>query len=187
MLNIDENGVWRRTLNYPDFEINFDTLVIRNIATQIEVPIINRRDGYKVLNLNGQMVYYHRLIAESFVPNSDPTTRTKVDHIDRNRSNNLPSNLQWVTPSINNLNKSRIRGYDSVFIENLPENAIQLTNYHNNQLYYNYYIVNDNEVYIYTDPHFRRLNILRNGIVNIRIANGQYRKVRLVNLLINVQ
>jgi hypothetical protein len=177
---------WYQSENYPDFEINDYTLVIRNIATQIAVPIINRRDGYKVVNLNGQMIYYHRFIADAFVHNPDPNIYTKVDHIDRNRNNNFPSNLQWVTPSINNLNKSRIRGYDSVFIEDLPENAIQLTDYHNNQLYYNYYIVND-QVYIHTNPHYRRLNILRNGFVNIRIANGRYRKVRLVNLLINVQ
>jgi hypothetical protein len=94
------------------------------------------------------MVYYHRLIAEVFVPNPDPITRTKVDHIDRNRNNNFPSNLQWV-----NLNKSRIRGYDSFFIENLPENAIQLTNYHNNQLYYNYFILNG-DIYIHTNPPY---------------------------------
>jgi hypothetical protein len=132
------------------------------------------------------MVYYHRFIAEVLVENPDPTTRTKVDHIDRNRNNNFPSNLQWVTPSINNLNKSRIRGYDSFFIDNLPENAIQLTNYHNNQLYYNYFIINGN-IYIHTNPHYRRLNILGNEFVNIRLVNGKYRRVRLANLLINVQ
>jgi hypothetical protein len=99
------NFIWGRSPNYPGFEIKLGTLVIRNIETQIEVPVITRRDGYKVIILNGHMVYYHRFIAEIFVPNSDPTTRTKVDHIDRNRNNNFPSNLQSVTPSINNLNK----------------------------------------------------------------------------------
>lgn len=41
----------------------------------------------------------HRLVAEEFVPNSGNLPH--INHIDGDRTNNEPSNLEWVTPSQN--------------------------------------------------------------------------------------
>ena len=74
--------------------------------------------GYQSINIsikeNGktkkQIRYYvHRLIAETFIENSNNST--EVDHIDRNKKNNSVSNLQWVSRSENmqwNTKKFRI-------------------------------------------------------------------------------
>tara|TARA_R100001086_G_scaffold148942_1_gene78906 strand:- start:413 stop:844 length:432 start_codon:yes stop_codon:yes gene_type:complete len=61
----------------------------------------------------------HRLVAETFLPNDN--NLPQVDHIDRNRINNDISNLRWVTPSQNNLNRdmTNIRGRRKT--RNIPE------------------------------------------------------------------
>ena len=55
--------------------------------------------GYVVIDLGGQKNkktrQLHRLIAETLIPN--PDNLECVDHIDGNKSNNHPSNLQWIT------------------------------------------------------------------------------------------
>lgn len=38
-----------------------------------------------------------RLVAEAFVPNDDPMTKTTVDHIDGDKTRNTPDNLQWLS------------------------------------------------------------------------------------------
>jgi len=45
-----------------------------------------------------------RLVAIAFIPN--PDNKPQVDHIDRDRSNDIVSNLRWATQSENNLNKN---------------------------------------------------------------------------------
>lgn len=43
----------------------------------------------------------HKLVAEHFLENPNPSTHTQVNHIDGNRYNNAVSNLEWCTPSKN--------------------------------------------------------------------------------------
>lgn len=44
---------------------------------------------------------WHRLVAEHFIPNSDIINKTDVNHIDGDKSNNAPYNLEWVTSKEN--------------------------------------------------------------------------------------
>ena len=49
----------------------------------------------------------HRLVATAWVHNPSPTYFTWVDHIDKDTQNNHASNLRWISPSLNGLNRRR--------------------------------------------------------------------------------
>lgn len=48
---------------------------------------------------NETTVKVHRVVAEAFLPN--PDRKREVNHKDGNTMNNVPSNLEWATPSEN--------------------------------------------------------------------------------------
>ena len=61
--------------------------------------------GYKTVMLykNGKpkRMTIHRIVANAFIPN--PLNYSQINHIDENKENNCVSNLEWCTPSTNNL------------------------------------------------------------------------------------
>lgn len=61
------------------------------------------KDGYVRIALfkNGKykVTYVHILVAIAFIPN--PHNKKEVNHIDANKSNNVVTNLEWVTRSEN--------------------------------------------------------------------------------------
>jgi hypothetical protein len=63
--------------------------------------------GYVMVDLCGRSLQLHRLIAETLIEN--PNNLECVDHIDGNKLNNNPSNLQWITRG-DNVRKSQSMG-----------------------------------------------------------------------------
>jgi hypothetical protein len=65
------------------------------------------KQGYLVVSIfydgspDKKLCKIHRLVAEAFIPN--PENKPQVDHIDTNPSNNVVTNLRWVT-SLENQN-----------------------------------------------------------------------------------
>lgn len=47
----------------------------------------------------------HRLVANAYIPNSDPKTLKEVDHINGNPLDNYVGNLQWADSTINYCNR----------------------------------------------------------------------------------
>lgn len=63
-------------------------------------------EGYLQVRINNKHYKVHRLIAMAF--HSNPNNLPEVDHIDRNKQNNKPENLRWVTSKENNDNKDYV-------------------------------------------------------------------------------
>ena len=60
--------------------------------------------GYMVLNLNKKTRPLHQLIVESFVDSDYKSKNLVVDHIDRDKTNNVLSNLRLVSKKDNYIN-----------------------------------------------------------------------------------
>lgn len=74
---------------------------IRNKNTKRILPGYKHRSGYIYINLmkpgKGSYVFrYHRIVATAWV-SGHTEERDVVNHIDGNKQNNDPSNLEWVT------------------------------------------------------------------------------------------
>lgn len=69
----------------------------------VRIPAISG-DGYLYISTSKNGVHknlkIHRLVAQAFVPN--PEALPCVNHIDGNKLNNLPANLEWCTVAENN-------------------------------------------------------------------------------------
>lgn len=62
----------------------------------------NNGSGYLRVGIGHENpCYIHRLVAETYIPNDSPTTRTQINHKDGNKQNNSINNLEWCTPSEN--------------------------------------------------------------------------------------
>ncbi len=86
--------------NNPDFwyELQINPWIMNTGYYMVNIPYYidgKKKTKYKLV---------HVLVAEAFIENPDPSTKTAVDHKDTNKLNNEVTNLRWVTNSENMMN-----------------------------------------------------------------------------------
>ena len=77
-------------------------------------------DGYLVVTIGNRAIGVHRFVAMAFVENENPSIKVEVNHIDFNRKNNMPNNLEWVTHQENIQHSVKHGRYSPKFGENNP-------------------------------------------------------------------
>ena len=95
---------WRIIRDRPKYEVCNDGRVRNRKTGRVLSPDMYKNKGYEFVGLCGdndrKMRFVHRLVAEAFIENDDPS-KNEVNHIDGNKRNNHVDNLEWVTRSEN--------------------------------------------------------------------------------------
>jgi hypothetical protein len=89
---------WKPILDYPDYEVSN----LGNVKGKRLLSLTKDKDGYYIVKIKKKRIRVSRLVAMAFIPN--PTNLPIVDHIDRNRTNNVVTNLRWVNHTESCLN-----------------------------------------------------------------------------------
>ena len=117
----DPSEIWKPIKDFPIYEVSNKgriksiardsskqkTKIYEAIPEMALSPILDN-SGYLIVGLcnNGRVITrrIHRIVAETFIENLE--NKPIVDHVDRNRSNNIVENLRWASESENSTNGS---------------------------------------------------------------------------------
>lgn len=86
---------WRKI---PDFNPEYWVSCIGDIYSEYSRRILQgtiTKRGYRHMKIRGAMYMAHRMVGWAWV--SNPDKKPFINHIDGNKLNNHPSNLEWVT------------------------------------------------------------------------------------------
>jgi len=95
---------WKTIKTHPNYEVS-DLGRVRNITTNELKHSTPNKTGYINITLfkegKGKTFAVHRLVALYFIPNTNPTQNTIVNHLNCVRSDNAATNLEWCSYSDN--------------------------------------------------------------------------------------
>lgn len=103
---MEDIEVWKNVCGWENYSVSNLGKVRNNKTGRLLRQAI--RGGYSFVGLSknckGTTKPVHRLVTLAFIEN--PDNKEQVNHIDKNRSNNNVSNLEWNTPLENNVHRS---------------------------------------------------------------------------------
>jgi len=103
-----ENEEWKLHSKSNIMVSTMGRIILQNGKTQGEYDIT--KNSYKTSSLK---MYIHRMVAETFIDNTDPQLYNEVDHINGNCADNRVENLRWANRKEQNLNRGH--KYDDTF------------------------------------------------------------------------
>lgn len=116
-----DNLQWKEATYYGDpigdFIVSEDGLLYNPVTCKFKRAHNNSKtDLHQRVRINGVNYYLSRIVAEAFVPNSNPEVNTIVRHLDDNPLHNHYTNLKWGTHKENTWDA--IRNHKIVYDEN---------------------------------------------------------------------
>lgn len=101
------------------YEIYEDSTIINTKSGKVIKPTKNTHGYYQVhLSHNGHIHIYtvHKLVATYFIDNDDPIEKSQINHKNGIKSHNDCQNLEWITPSENQIHavKTGLRTHKSM-------------------------------------------------------------------------
>ena len=169
-----ETGDWEELKVDNDYEIfNEYPYSIRRKGSDKLISESSDKNGYLIISLNGKAYKKHRVVAIQWLPN--PDNLPFIDHKNRNTSDYHIENLRWVTNSENFRNRKGNNGVMYEYVDDIPDESIEVTEYNNHKFEYLWFY--DNDFYLYNGIQFRKLykKLTKGGIWTVRTpdVNGQ--------------
>ena len=173
---------WHECIVDSDYEIcdQYPHNIRKKGSTKCIKQTLNKVSGYLQCKLNRKKYQHHRIVALQFIPNDD-VSKTMVDHINHNRSDNHISNLRWVNVSENNRNKSSNKGVSYTYVDSIDEDCIEITSYGNRVLEDYYYDPNLDQFYVHDElDRYRILHVIheKSGTVYINMKDADDKRFK---------
>lgn len=103
------NEIWKDIKDYEGLYQVSNLGRVKRVTTGRVLKALKHKGGYSMVTIYKNNVMstktIHRLVAEAFIPN--PENKPQINHIDENKTNNMVSNLEWVTSKENNNHGTR--------------------------------------------------------------------------------
>lgn len=149
--------MWQDLDGFDDYEISTEyPYDIRKKGKSNVLKGEYNHAGYRRVRIHGQNYLFHRLVANQFMKNKDPT-KTQIDHINHDRTDNHIENLRWVSRRENALNRTGNKFYKWDEVETLPTDAIVFNKYNSHELENYYYSQSDDTFYLFNGVKYRKL------------------------------
>jgi hypothetical protein len=154
---------WREITGFAGYSVS-DHGRVRNDQTGRQKALTPDRDGYLRVQLFNQghatNCRVHRLVVEAFI--GPIAEGLECDHVDRDPTNNHVENLTIVSRGENQRNKSRYRGRDVEYVDELPDGSEPLLEVRGRQIADGYFR-NGNDFFVRVHDQYRRLTHTRHN------------------------
>ena len=177
---VEQAEEWRAITGFATYSVS-NLGRVRNDQTGRVLRLCEDRYGYYMVDLYNQgrrsHCKVHRLVCQAFI---DPIPEGyEVDHINHDRTNNVVSNLRIVSKSEQQRNKTRYRGLDVEYLDELPEGSNPITDVRGRPVREGHYR-HGHEFFVEIAGKYRRLTHMRScpnsWYVQLKCPDGRHIK-----------